>query len=473
MRQTSLLRSSTFRLALIYMALFSLSNFILLGFIYWSTASYMARQTDATIEAEITGLAERYKIRRLPGLTDLIRERLARKPAGSAIYLLTDARYNPIVGNLLHWPTVGPSIDGWVNFRLEYQGWRGHELHRVRARRFLLHGRFHLLVGRDIHELERSQRLIAETLTWGLVITFVLALIGGTLTSRSMVRRIDAINQTSRDIMSGDLSRRIPTNQTGDEFDVLSGNLNRMLDQIESLMESVRRVSDNIAHDLRTPLAHLRNHLERLRSRAIAEGYDTAAVEQAIREADGLLATFSALLRIARVEADHRRERFISIDLAALVRDVVELYEPLAEEKSQRLALTLTGGIQVGGDRDLLFQAVANILDNAIKYTPSNGRIQISLDHGPTGLLQLIIADSGNGIPPEAREKVLQRFFRLESSRRTPGNGLGLSLVAAVVKLHDIKLHLEDNGPGLRVVLDFPATAQHPADLKRLESHDR
>ncbi|MEA3292517.1 MAG: HAMP domain-containing sensor histidine kinase, partial [Pseudomonadota bacterium] len=267
--------------------------------------------------------------------------------------------------------------------------------------------------------------------------------------------QIESINTTSREIMSGDLSRRIPTRGSGDDFDLLAGNLNAMLDRIQALMEDVRRVSDNIAHDLRTPLARLRNRLELLKTDADADSPDSQAVEQAVAEADGLLATFNALLRIARIEAEQRREAFEQVALDTVVQDVAEFYEPLAEDKAQRLLLDLQPGIRLQGDRDLLFQALANLLDNAIKYTPRGGRIEISLQSSEIGV-RLIVADNGPGIPVEAREKVLQRFFRMEESRTTPGNGLGLSLVAAVAKLHGITIRLEDNRPGLRVVWELP-----------------
>jgi signal transduction histidine kinase len=250
--------------------------------------------------------------------------------------------------------------------------------------------------------------------------------------SRTTVRRIESINQASREIISGDLSRRIPTRRTGDDFDVLSDNLNAMLDRIGLLMEDVRRVSDNIAHDLRTPLARLRNRLEELHLQTAGSGQYSEGIEQAVAEADRLLSTFNALLRIARIESQHGDESFAVIAMGDLVRDVAELYEPLMEEKNQSLAMQLPGDVQMSGDRDLLFQAIANLMDNATKYTPAAGSIRIDLVR-LNGKGRLVIADSGPGIPEAAREKVFQRFFRLEQSRTTPGNGLGMSLVAAVV----------------------------------------
>ena len=450
-----LLHSSTFRLALIYMALFGASVLLLLGFIYWSTAAYLTQQTDQTIEAEIADLAERYRSTGLAGLTTLISERLSRKPAGSAIYLLVNKSLDPLLGNLNRWPRDAQNQNGWVDFQLEGAGADKADIHPARARVFRIEGGFLLLVGSDIHDLELTKQRIIITLAWGLAITFVLGGLGGAMMSRTTVRRIESINQASREIISGDLSRRIPTRNTGDDFDGLADNLNAMLDRIGLLMEDVRRVSDNIAHDLRTPLARLRNRLEELHLQTSGTGANSEGIEQAVAEADRLLNTFNALLRIARVESQHGGESFTEIAMDDLVRDVAELYEPLMEEKSQALAMQLRGDVHVSGDRDLLFQTIANLLDNATKYTPAGGDIQIDLAR-QNGKGKLIIADSGPGIPEAAHEKVFQRFFRLEQSRTTPGNGLGMSLVAAVVMLHRMTIRLEDNRPGLRVVIEFP-----------------
>ena len=455
MRQSSFLRSSTFRLALIYMALFGGSVLLLLSFIYWSTAGYMAEQADATIEAEIAGLAERYRSDGLTGLTASITERVSRKPGGYSVYLLAKEDFRPLVGNINRWPAGAATEDGWLDFRLEAEGWPAGEVHRARARAFQLRGGFNLLVGRDLHELQTTRRLIARTLIWGLAFTLILGLVGGSMMSRSMVRRIEAINQTSRDIMSGDLSRRIPMNRTGDDFDELAGNLNAMLERIESLMEEVRRISDNIAHDLKTPLSRLKNSLELLKTGQAGDSERRGAlVEQAVAEADGLLSTFNALLRIARIESGERRAAFVRVELDQLLRDVVEFYEPLAEEKQQLLALRADTAVAVSGDRDLLFQAFANLADNAIKYTPPGGRISVSLQE-QAGAVCVTVSDSGPGIPEQERDRVFRRFYRLEASRCLPGNGLGLSLVAAVAKLHDSEVHIEDNDPGLRISMVF------------------
>lgn len=446
------------------MLLFGASALVLLGFIYWSTAGYMARQADAAIRADIELLAERYRSHGLPGLTALIVERVAEDPGRSNLYLLADGDYRRIVGNLENWPDVQEDSEGWLSFRLRDAAKPREEVHGARARSFRVGGGFRLLVGRDMYELETIRERIVETLIWGLAITLVLALIGSIAMSRSMLRRLEVINETSREIMSGDLSRRIPVRGSQDEFDELVHHLNAMLDRIAVLMEDVRRVSDSIAHDLKTPLTRLRNELETLK-RSTADQTDAREhAEQALQEADGLLATFNALLRIARIESGHRRAGFTQVPLADLVRDVIEFYEPLAEQRDLQLTLETDGQPTIAGDRDLLFQAVANLLDNAIKYTPRGGSITVAVARDPEHS-RITVSDSGPGIPDAETAKVFQRFYRVESSRSAPGSGLGLSLVGAVAKLHDAEIQLRDNRPGLRASLLF-AQGTRPASAR-------
>ena len=451
---TRFLRSSTFRLALIYMLLFASSVLMLLGFIYWSTVSYLSAQTDDTIEIEILDLTDRYQHAGLAGLTQLISERLSRRPAGASVYLLTDQSLAPLIGNLDSWPVNAEIHEGWFEFDLKDSS--DMQPHRARARLFRLSGGLMLLVGRDIFEFEITRQRIILSLLWALGIMLVMGSLGSIMMGRSTLRRIETINQTSHDIMSGDLSRRIPSRHTGDDFDILADNLNNMLDQIEALMESVHRVSDNIAHDLRTPLARLRNHLEELQLNTAADEQLNPALEQALEEADALLKTFSALLRIARIESQEDRAGFSAVDINALISDVMELYEPLAEDKQIRFEKAIHAQLIFQGDRDLLFQALANLLDNAIKYTPVAGRIRLTLENDGDDVC-LRLCDSGPGIPEAQHEQIFQRFYRLEQSRTTPGNGLGMSLVQAVMQRHHLKLQLQDNQPGLCVNIRFPA----------------
>jgi signal transduction histidine kinase len=448
-----LLDSSAFRLALLYMSLFGLSVMLLLGFIYWTTSLFMEQQTMETINAEIQGLSEQYKHLGLGGLIGVINQRIARDPSGRSIYLLTDSRLKPLVGNLAEWPRENSSDETWFHFALSDNP---AENRAALARRFVLVGNFHMLVGRDISEKNAIQQKIIESLGWGLAMTIILGLLGGVLMSRSILSRIDLINRTSREIMRGDLTRRMPLNNTSDEFDQLAQNLNDMLDQIEQLMAGIRQVSDNIAHDLRTPLNRLRTRIEvTLIEKPDLSSY-RKALEQTIAEADELLKTFNALLTIAQAEAGSSRGDFREVDLHTLARDVADLYEPLAEEKGLGFDIRLHPVPTVLGNRHLLAQALANLLDNAIKYTLPGGKIVLEL-RTEGGAPMISVSDDGPGIPREERARVLERFYRLEMSRCTPGSGLGLSLAAAVAKLHKAGLVLRDNMPGLSVLLVFAA----------------
>ncbi len=453
---TKLLRSSTLRLSILHMAAFGLSVLVLLWFIYTSTAGFMERQTDETINAEIQGLAEQYSQLGLTGLIRVIKSRVAKDKAGSSVYLLTDWKFNPLAGNLPEWPKFRDTGSGWFDATLEDT--ENFEPRRVRMRYFLLPGNFHLLVGRDVSLRLKMERLIMDALIWGLGLTVVLGGVGGLLTSRWMLKRIDVINKTSREIMAGDLTRRIPSRGAGDEFDRLAGNLNAMLDQITKLMDGVKQVSNNIAHDLRGPLNRIRAGLELSLAKSRTPEEYRAVLEATVSEIDNLLMTFNALLTIAQAESGARRQDFTDIDLTSLAADVAELYDPLAEEKGLTLTVSLAPGVTVPGNRHLLSQALANLLDNAVKYTPAGGAIALSLAAPATGP-ELTVADTGPGVPAEHRELVLERFARLESSRNTPGSGLGLSLVAAVAGLHRAALRLEDNAPGLRVTLAFSRAA--------------
>lgn len=438
-----------------YMVLFATSVFILMGFIYWATAGYMSSQTDETIEAEIIGLAEQYQRQGLNGLISVIRERVARDPNGKSIYLFTARDFIKLAGNISKWPEDGEVQDGWLNFTLdEGLGWPTSEPRPARARIFIVPGGLRLLVGRDVNDFMAVKELVERAINFGMAITFALAMFGGIMMSRSTSKRVELINQTSQNIMRGNLSLRIPDRGTNDEFDQLARNLNEMLDRIVHLMEGVRHVSDNIAHDLRTPLTRLRNQLENTLL-TVDRDQDREQVGKSVAEADQLLATFNALLRIARLEVGDKVSNFETFDLSGLAQDAAELYEALAEDKQQKFSLMIESGVAIMGDRDLLFQTLCNLIDNAIKYTPEGGEIDISLTSNQSETF-LSVADSGIGIPEDERERVFQRFYRVAKSRSLPGNGLGLSLVLAVMDLHQGKISLTDNEPGLRIELRFP-----------------
>lgn len=402
----------------------------------------------------LSTLGEVYdRVEGLNNLVSIITERLERDPDSSLVYLFASADHTPLAGNINVWPDAEPTEDGWLNFEFKDAG-ADNRIFLARARPFVLQGGLYLLVGRDTRELRATRQLIIRALVWGIVLTLAFGLAGGIVMSRSMLKRIDRINEVCREIMAGDLQRRVDTQGSNDEFDQLAVNLNAMLDEIERLMTGIRQVTDNIAHDLRTPLTRLRTRLEQLRAGLGEDSPGLDNVEQSINDADQLLATFGALLRIARIEAGGLRENFEKVNLAPLIQDAGELYDAVAEEKQVIIDILLDSSPMVYGDRDLLFQAIINLLDNAIKYSPEAGHITLRLGDC-SGSAVLTISDHGSGILVEEHDKVLQRFYRMDKSHSLPGSGLGLSLVAAVAAMHDAGLVFSDNQPGLVAELHF------------------
>jgi signal transduction histidine kinase len=458
-RLTRLLETSSFRLALIYLGLFGVSALVLLGYLYWATSGFLEEQVEETVAAEIEGLVEQYKSQGLGRLHQVIERRAAANPNRQSVYLLTSPFGHHLAGNIDRWPVAAIGDDGWITFKIEVTPAENTlERRHVRAQVFLLTGGFRLLVGREVEDRMAVQGLIRRTLIWGLALTLLLGLGGGFLMSRGMLRRVDEINRTTRRIMAGDLGQRIEHRGSRDEFDQLAANLNAMLDQIERLLEGMRQVSDNVAHDLRTPLNRLRSRIEVGLLRDLDAEQARALLEQTLSDAEALILTFNALLAIARAEAGSERSPFEPVDVCALVADVVELYAPLAEDKGITLTHSCERQLEVNGNRELLAQALANLLDNAIKYTQDGGRVELRARTTAAGV-EVVVADNGPGVPAEQRETVQERFVRLEDHRGTPGSGLGLSLVRAVARLHGATLSLADNRPGLRVVLSFERRA--------------
>jgi signal transduction histidine kinase len=438
--------------------LFALSVGAILAYVYWNTAVLLEQQTDETIRAEIQGIAEQYRFRGLAGVADTVRRRSSED--SSSIYLLFTPQGKPVTGNLNAIPVQAANEDGWIEFPYSAKAKSGSILESHTARAFLaeLPGDYGLIVGRDVEEMRQFATLIRTTLIGALLITLVLGLGGGIVMSRNFLRRVDAITAASRSIMAGDLSGRMPVKGTGDELDRLAQSLNEMLDQISRLMSAMQEVSSNVAHDLRTPLTRLKARAES----ALREGDPSEykeALDRTIEESDRLLQTFNALLSIARAEAGEAREGLQPIDAGKILTDVAELYEPFAEEQGGSLRVETGSDLTVRANRQLLAQAISNLVDNALKYGVAHDA------KGPdiliTGAIEgnevmITVSDTGPGIPPEDRDRVIERFVRLDESRSKPGNGLGLSLAAGVMKLHGGRLVLGDNEPGLKASLILP-----------------
>ena len=463
MRKPGFLATSTFRLALLYAVLFGASVIALLGVIYWSADRALERQTSEAIEAEIQALRERYRAAGLGGLTTAIQERAARPRLGNMLYLLATPAGLPLAGNMTAWPRDLHDEAGWLRFGIERRWQTGEvETSEARARSFEVAGGLRLLVGRDNRDRISLRQLMIEGLAWAVLAMIVLGTGGGLLLSRRLLGRIDAVARVAEQIRSGAVSARVPLAGTGDEFDRLAETLNRMLDEIERLVGSIRSVTVNIAHDLKSPLARLRGRLEMaLRSEESVEGR-RIAIERAIEDADGLIATFNALLSMAEAQSGGSAAEMAELDLALLVEDASDLYEPLAEERGLTLTISTEPAVMVRGNRQLLFQALANLIDNALKYAGRKAAVTIWARAVPEGA-ELGVADSGPGIPQAERERVLEPFVRLDQSRGTPGSGLGLALVRAIAALHGAELKLEENAPGLRVRLLFSGGRADPS----------
>jgi signal transduction histidine kinase len=447
-----LFRSQAFRIVLIYVVLFGLSATGLIAFTYWNAKRALDAQGDQIIEAEIADLANQYRQLDEDGLIQLIMNRSG--PGANGLYLLADSNRYRIAGNLDRWPAGANGTGEFVSFTYDRRISGQHaEERRARGRTFTLPSGDLLLVAQDVHDRDLMVRLFSTTVPWTLGLMLLLGLVGGALIGRNMLARLDSINRTSKEIIAGDLSRRVPVTTSHDEFDMLAENLNRMLDRIERLMSGVREVTDSVAHDLRTPLNRLRNRLESALRHMEQTAEQREELEAAVEETDRLIATFNALLLIAEADAGVAREAMTPVDISSVARDVGDLYAPLADEKGIALSVAARPAIMITGNRSLISQALVNLVDNAIKYS-GGGRVAIETSESG-GVATLSVSDTGPGIPASERAHVVERFVRLEASRHSPGTGLGLTLVAAVARLHDASFALEDNNPGLRAVLAF------------------
>jgi signal transduction histidine kinase len=466
-----LIRTTAFRLTLVYLFLFALFAASLLGYFAWNTRRLITEQITSTVNAETGEVSDIYARRGLRGLVLTIENRALRP--GANLYLVTTPNGVAVAGNV---GSLAPGVmesTGWSETAYRRLDEQESADHRALVRVTELSSGFRLLIGSDLEERRRLFGIIAKAAQWSLLIVIVLGLGGGIFVARRVLRRIDAMTGTTQRIMAGDLSGRLPVGRSGDELDRLAENLNAMLERIEALMIGLKEVSDNIAHDLKTPLTRLRNRAEDALAKSGNETEYRSALERTIEESDGLIRTFNALLMIARAESGQARDNMDDFDAAEVANGIQELYEPLAEDGGMILRVKAESA-PLHGNRELISQALANLVENAIKYgkpvaaaqplgadaagAPESREILIeSRRDGEQVLLSVI--DHGPGIPEADRGHAIERFVRLETSRTLPGSGLGLSLASAVATLHGGGLRLGDAQPGLCATLAIPARA--------------
>ena len=459
-----LIRTTAFRLTLVYLLLFALFAASLLAFFAWNTRRLITEQITATVNAEASEINELYLRRGLSGLAWTISRRALRP--GANLYLITAPNGVAIGGNV---GSLSPGVmatTGWSETAYRRLDESDNAEHRALVKVTELSNGFRLLIGRDLDERRRLFGIIAKGTQWSLLVVIVLGIGGGFFVSRRVLQRIDAMTGTTQRIMAGDLSGRLPVGRSGDELDRLAGNLNAMLERIEALMNGLKEVSDNIAHDLKTPLTRLRNRAEEALARSGSEADYRAALERTIEESDGLIRTFNALLMIARAESGQARGNMDDFDAAEVANGIHELYEPLAEDDGMTLTVK-AAATPLHGNRELISQALANLVENAIKYgKPSAAAQPLGIKAAREIVIEarregdsvlLSVTDHGPGIPEIDRKHAVERFVRLEASRTLPGSGLGLSLASAVATLHGGELRLGDARPGLVATLVLPA----------------
>lgn len=463
----TLFRTTAFKLAAAYLIIFSIFAVLVLGYVAWNAQRLLTDQIRSTIDAEIQGLAEQQRQGGIRRLVNII-ERRSRGP-GASLYLVTTPVGERIAGNVEALPPG--TLDRTGESEIEYA--RSSEAldtpSRAIVRVFMLPAGFRLLVGRDLEERERLGSVIRRAAGWSLALVFVLGCFASWFVARRVLKRIDGMSETAHGIMEGDLKGRLAISGTGDELDRLALNLNAMLDRIGELMAGMQQVTDNIAHDLKTPLTRLRNKAEEALRSAKSPDELRAALDGSIEEADNLIRVFNALLMIARLEAGRVSDNMSELDLSEIVSGLAELYEPLAEEAGLTLTCQVAPGLKIQGNRELIGQALNNLIDNALKYGApgqgGDGTVAVSAKQ-LGDQVELAVADHGPGIPEADRGRVLDRFVRLDASRTKPGFGLGLSLAAGVVRLHGSQIRLEDNAPGLRVVIALPGIETKPVDMQ-------
>lgn len=447
-----LFRSAAFRFTLLYIVTFGASMTALLIFVYAEIISGMEEDLKHSIEIQLADLKRKFVVDKRDETAASIKNILEKDEDKTLVIMFIDRSWTVLAGNLERWPGGKTDVDMWIKFPVPNPG--GPPSKGI-AMNTTLPGGYILLVGRKMDNIEHVRELIVEVLYICFGIMFAMAAVGGMLLSYTIYRKIDVVNQTFRKVSAGALNTRINVIGIGDEFDHLAIHLNQTLNRICELIDGVRDISYNVAHDLRTPLNRLRNRLESILLSDVDKKQVSEQVRGSLMEIDSLVATFNAILRIAQAEIGAGIEQFSEFNISDTVNDVIDLYWLVAEEKKQVFTSEIAENITIKGDRHLITQMLANVIDNAIKYTPNSGTIHVALINGE-GYISIQVKDSGAGIPEAFYHKVTEKFFRLEQSRSSQGNGLGLSLVSAAVKLHKGELAFGDNNPGLIVTIKLP-----------------
>jgi signal transduction histidine kinase len=460
-RFAQLWRTTTVRLTAVFIALFVVFSILLLAFIAYQSSIQIQQQQTAQIDREVDLLKRIDEREGVRGIVFAV-ARLSSQP-GPGIYYLGDNAGLQIAGNVSGFPANVLQNDGTFSFNYDRDpAYAGDSTKGFAVVRSQVVDNMRLIVGRDVVERRGFTVIVFQGFLLAVLGILAFSILAGVVTARRVLKRIDTINATSAKIISGNLSERVPLTRRNDEFDGLATNLNAMLDRIEALMVGLKEVTDNVAHDLKTPLTRLRNRAEAALRDGSGEAAQREALETTLSESDKLIRTFNALLMIARAEAGAPSGALADVDVSAVAADVAELYEPVAEEAGMTLETEIAPDVHLRGNRELIGQAVVNLIENALKYYEpaegKTGRIGVTVRQG-AGRVRIAVGDNGPGIPAEDRARVVERFVRLEKSRTEQGSGLGLSLVAAVAKLHHGQFRIEDNNPGVLAVIDLPATA--------------
>ena len=450
-RFLGVLDTSPFRIAIVYSIVFAIGAAALIYAVDFAVSRVVDGSTDTLIEAEVQGLREQMLVLSRSDFIELVEQRSQDQDVRGAVYLMVDPQLRPVAGNVPAWPKIDTQ-EKWFLFKVAVPFGDETREHEMRAQYFKLPSGYQMLVGHDVQERQDVKNLMMRGLIAAVVMTLLLGLGGGFWLGRRILAQAGAISAVATQIMRGDLSQRLPVRDADDEINTLAREINTMLDKIEQLTLGMRTVLDSAAHDLRTPLNRLQATAEGAMTELKFGSPERRVLERVTTEVDHMRSTLDALLRIALAETGTVARE--PVDLSELVASVVELYAPVSEERGIQLDSSVAPGAQVQGSRQLLAQALANLLDNAIKFTPDGGHIRVVLK-GSGNEPEVIVEDDGPGIPAVKREIVLGRRVRLDEARKFPGSGLGLSLVAAVTKLHGARLVLDDAGPGLRVSLKF------------------